>query len=74
MSHTSKCFQHVAASHDEAGTKAIMINDVARALFEAKATRALCVELPDEDRLVGQGEHVEEGDHGHIGREVAEAS
>ncbi len=31
------------------GRKAIMINDVARAFFEAKATRDICVELPEED-------------------------
>ncbi len=30
--------------------KVIMINDVARAYFEAKATRELCVELPEEDK------------------------
>ena len=29
-------------------TKVIMINDVARAFFEAKATRTVCVELPPE--------------------------
>ena len=39
----------------EAGTisdeeKGIMINDVARAFFEAKATRKVCIELQDEDR------------------------
>ena len=28
--------------------KVIMINDVARAFFEAKAIRKICVELPDE--------------------------
>ena len=28
--------------------KVIMINDVARAFFEAKATRKICVELPEE--------------------------
>ena len=32
------------------GRKVIMINDVARAFFEAKATRDICVELPDEDK------------------------
>ena len=31
-------------------TKVIMINDVARAFFEAKAMRTACVELPEEDR------------------------
>ena len=29
-------------------TKVIMINDVARAFFEAKAMRTVCVELPEE--------------------------
>ena len=28
----------------------MMLNDVARAFFEAKATRELCIELPDEDK------------------------
>ncbi len=30
------------------GEKVIMVNDIARAFFEADATRELCVELPDE--------------------------
>ena len=39
----------------EAGTigdeeKVIMINDVARAFFEAKATAKVCIELPEEDK------------------------
>ena len=39
----------------EAGTigeeeKVIMINDVARAFFEANATRQMCIELPEEDK------------------------
>ncbi len=39
----------------EAGTicdeeKVIMINDVARAFFEAKASRKVCIEFPDEDK------------------------
>ena len=33
--------------------KAIMINDVARAFFEAKAERQVCVELPEEDKSEG---------------------
>eukprot|EP00973_Karenia_brevis_P087505 12133439-Karenia_brevis.AAC.1 len=28
----------------------MMINDVARAFFEAQATRDICIELPDEDK------------------------
>ena len=42
---------HEAATVDERKgkhNKVIMINDVARAFFEAKATRAICVELPSE--------------------------
>ena len=31
------------------GDKVMMINDVARAFFEAGATRQICVELPEED-------------------------
>ena len=35
---------------DEAmGSKALMINDVARAFFEAPATRNICIEIPKED-------------------------
>jgi len=33
----------------EGGDKVLMINDVARAFFEAKATRKVCIELPAED-------------------------
>ena len=50
-----------AATISENGTtideNVIMINDVARAFFEAKATRKVCIELPDEDKTpedVGQ--------------------
>ncbi len=35
---------------DEADQKVMMINDVSRAFFEAKATRDVCVELPEEDK------------------------
>ena len=34
----------------EPHTEVIMINDVARAFFEAPAVRQVCVELPDEDK------------------------
>ena len=34
---------------EEMGTKVIMINDVARAFFEAAATRDICIEIPKED-------------------------
>ena len=36
-------------SDEEMGTKVIMINDVARAFFEAPATRNICIEIPKED-------------------------
>ena len=41
----------------EAGTidkeeKVIMINGVARAFFEAKATRKVCIELPEDDKVL----------------------
>ncbi len=43
-----------AATVSEDGTmleeKVITINDVARAFFEAKATKKVCIELPDEDK------------------------
>ena len=47
---------HEAATVDDSGSsevgapeeKVIIINDVARAFFEAKATRKICVELPEE--------------------------
>ena len=42
---------HEAATVDKGediDSKVIMINDVARAFFEAEATRPICVELPDE--------------------------
>ena len=36
-------------SHDKpAGTKVVMLNDVARAFFEAPMQRTVCVELPSE--------------------------
>ena len=36
-------------SDEELGSKVIMINDVARAFFEAPATRNICIEIPKED-------------------------
>ena len=41
---------HEAATID-GEEKIIMINDVARAFFEAEAIRPICVELPEEDLL-----------------------
>ena len=31
-------------------SKVVMVNDVARAFFEAPSVRQVCIELPDEDR------------------------
>ena len=39
-----------ARSGERLGSKVIMINDVARAFFEAPAVRNVCVEIPKEDR------------------------
>ena len=43
---------HLAATQRRGGeeNRAIMINDVARAFFEAEATRKVCVEIPEEDK------------------------
>ena len=38
--------------------KVIMINDVARAFFEAEATRQICIELPEEDKLPNERDQV----------------
>ena len=38
--------------------KVVMINDVARAFFEARATRQICVELPPEDLTSEEGDLV----------------
>ena len=35
-----------------------MVNDVARAFFEADMRKELCVELPDETRVEGEGDMV----------------
>ena len=40
---------HRAATRDGKEDKLLMINDVARAFFEASAKRQVCVELPEED-------------------------
>ena len=48
-----RCLIHEAAiirKRDGMHDKVVMINDVARAFFEAPAVRQVCVELPDEDR------------------------
>ena len=36
--------------------KVIMVNDVARAFFEAPAVRPICVEIPEEDNMKPTGE------------------
>ena len=38
--------------------KVIMTNDVARAFFEADATRQVCVELPEEDKMPNEQDMV----------------
>ena len=40
---------HEAATKDTEVEKVIMINDAARAFFEAQANRKVCIELPDKD-------------------------
>ena len=42
-------FAATVRSGEEMGAKVIMINDVARAFFEASATRDICMEIPKED-------------------------
>ena len=48
-------------SGEEMGTKVIMVNDVARAFFEAPAVRQVCIELPDEDCSEGDRRHDQVG-------------
>ena len=36
----------------------LMINDVARAFFEAGTSRDICIELPEEDKIEGEGDMV----------------
>ena len=42
---------------EEMGPKVIMINDVARAFFEAPATRDICIEIPKEDLSEADRKH-----------------
>ena len=42
----------------QAKRNVMMINDVARAFFEAKATRTICIELPEEDKGFGEEDMV----------------
>ena len=45
----------------------VMINDVKRADFHARATRDVYVELPDEDQRPGQGDLVGKLDRAYMG-------
>jgi hypothetical protein len=50
---------HEAATVDgDNDDKVMMINDVARAFFEAKATRTICVEIPEESEEFDGGRNV----------------
>ena len=56
---------HEAATvraNEEMGTKVIMVNDVARAFFEAAAIRNICFEIPKED-LTEADRHHDKGGH-----------
>ena len=44
-------------SNEEMGSKVPMVNDVARALFEAPATRNVCIEIPIEDKTEADVRH-----------------
>ena len=45
-------------ANDKGVTQKIMINDVKRAYFHAKVTRDIYVEIPQEDRVEGEGDMV----------------
>ena len=44
-------------SNEKVGSKVLMVNDVARAFFEAPATRNVCVEIPKEDKTEADARH-----------------
>ena len=44
-------------SNEEVGSKVLMVNDVARAFFEAPATCNVCVEIPKEDKTEADVRH-----------------
>ena len=44
-------------SNEKMGSKVLMVNDVARAFFEAPATRNVCVEIPKEDKTEADIRH-----------------
>ena len=51
-------------SGEDMGSKVIMINDVARAFFEAPAVRNVCVGLPKEDKAEADVRHDKVGHYG----------
>ena len=48
-------------SSEEMGSKVIMVNDVARASFEAPATRNVCIEIPKGDLTEADVRHDQVG-------------
>ena len=48
-------------SNEPIGSKVIMVNDVARAFFEAPAVRNVCVEIPVEDKEDADVKHDQVG-------------
>ena len=44
-------------SNEKMGSKVLIVNDVARALLEAPATRNVCVEIPKEDKTEADVRH-----------------
>ena len=44
-------------SNEKVGSKVLMVSDVARAFFEAPATRNVCVEIPKEDKTEADVRH-----------------
>ena len=59
-----RCVIHEAATirdGSDPNLKVFMINDVARAFFEAPATRNVCVEIPKEDKTEAHVRHEKVG-------------
>ena len=48
-------------SNERLGSKVLMVNDVARAFFEAPATRNICVGIPKEDTTEADARHDKAG-------------
>ena len=48
----------MATVEDGTEEAVLMINDIARAFFEAATGRNICIELPEEDRVPGEGDMV----------------